>query len=89
MPQRQEKKACLLISHPGVPEELGEDDQVGRVQREAHVGRRDGQNGHAGLGRVLEPFAQLLPLGRRRVAVDTDVADVLRWWGEGAGCGGG
>lgn len=51
------------ISHPWVPEELGEHDQVGRVQGEAHVGCRDGQNGHAGLGRILEPLAQLLPLG--------------------------
>lgn len=51
------------IPHPWVPEELSEDDQVGRVQGEAHVGRRDGQNGHAGLGGILEPLAQLLPLG--------------------------
>lgn len=56
-------KGPSAVSHPWVPEELGEDDQVGRVQREAHVGRRDGQDGHAGLGRELEPLAQLLALG--------------------------
>lgn len=56
-------KSLAATSHPRVPEELGEDHQVGRVQREAHVGRRDGQDGHARLGRVLEPLAQLLPLG--------------------------
>lgn len=65
------------ISYPWVPKELSEDDQISRVQGETHVGRGDGQNGHAGLIRVLELLAQLLSFSWWSRPVNTDVADIL------------
>ncbi len=65
------------MTHSGVPEELGEHHEVSRVQREPHVSGGDGQNSHAAPLRRLEAVTQLLPLRRRRRAVDTDVTDAL------------
>lgn len=39
----------VFESHSRVPEELSEDHEVGRVQRDAHVSGRDGENSHAAL----------------------------------------
>lgn len=65
------------ISYPWVPKELGEDDQISRVQGETHVGRGDGQNGYAGLTRVLELLAQLLSFHWWSRPINTDVTDIL------------
>ncbi|KAF3843101.1 hypothetical protein F7725_001950 [Dissostichus mawsoni] len=58
-------------------EKLSEDHQVGGVQREAHVGCRDGENSHAGLSGALKPITQQLPISRGRGAVNTDKTHIL------------
>lgn len=67
----------IISPYPGVPEQFSEDDQVGGMQRQAHVGGSDGQDSHAGLARMLKLVAQVLALNGRRGAIDTNEWNIL------------